>query len=350
MSAYFDTGFCVRTPSWHGQERLEQRAPANWDEAREWAGLTWEPKVLPVYAFQGDLDAAKLRIMAAAEGMSEESEVDALRALADSVQQIPGQQRIVRDDTQATLGITSTNYQTIGHGEMGEVMDALLEQDNVVYETAGSVRGGQQVWALAYLDEPVHIGGEASATLPYVGLTTRHDGTGALRAQATSVRIVCANTFTAAEAESDRNGTAYTFQHSSKWRDRIEEARETIKGVRREFAVYCELMEELSAIHVSPEQTEQFIGAFIPAPPAGLTSKRVQTNIEGARDKMRIILASPTSDGVRETAYGWVQAAGEYLDHYRATRSLDGTLTRQLLKPQPLKGKAVQLAREVAAV
>jgi hypothetical protein len=109
-------------------------------------------------------------------------------------------------------------------------------------------------------------------------------------------------------------------------------------------------MEELSAIHVSPEQTEQFIGAFIPAPPAGLTSKRVQTNIEGARDKMRIILASPTSDGVRETAYGWVQAAGEYLDHYRATRSLDGTLTRQLLKPQPLKGKAVQLAREVAAV
>src|SRR3982751_6803297 len=198
MSAYFDTGFCVRPPSWHGQERLEQRAPRDWAEAREWAGLTWEPEVRPVYGFNGDLDAAKLRIMAAAEGMSDESETDALRALADAVQELPGQQRIVRNDTEATLGITSKNYETIGHGEMGEVMDALLGQPNVVYETAGSVQGGRQVWALAYLDEPVNLPGDPSATLPYIALTTRHDGLGALRAQSTAVRIVCANTYSAA--------------------------------------------------------------------------------------------------------------------------------------------------------
>jgi hypothetical protein len=42
-----------------------------------------------------------------------------------------------------------------------------------------------------------------------------------------------------------------------------------------------------------------------------------------------------------------VQAAGEYLDHVRRYRNCDSHITRTLLKPEPLKAKAVQLAREV---
>jgi hypothetical protein len=59
------------------------------------------------------------------------------------------------------------------------------------------------------------------------------------------------------------------------------------------------------------------------------------------------ILDGPTYEGIAHTAYGLVQAAGEYLDHVRRYRNCDSHITRTLLKPEPLKAKAVQLAREV---
>jgi phage/plasmid-like protein (TIGR03299 family) len=338
MSDYFDSGFCVRTASWHRKENLIAEYPKDWNEARKLAGLEWDPIALPVYAYDGDLQADLLRL---------ESDPLAGLDIAKNYREIPNQQRIVRSDTRADLGITTGSYNVIDHGEMGQIMEALLSQPGIKYDTAGSVRGGKQVWALAYLDEPVQVNGDPSITLPYVGLTTRHDGTGALRAQATDVRIVCANTFTAAEAKADRDGTAFTFSHKGKWQDRIEDAKEAIRGVRNAHHDYMELMNELAAIHVTRNQVEAFITEFIPAPPEGLTSNRVKTNVETARGALRTILASPTSEGVADTAYGLVQAAGEYLDHYREVRTMDSVLTRQLLKPQRLKGSAVKIVRGV---
>ncbi len=48
--------------------------------------------------------------------------------------------------------------------------------------------------------------------------------------------------------------------------------------------------------------------------------------------------------------YGLVQAAGEYLDHARGFRNSDTHLGRTLLRPEPLKVKAVKLVRQVASV
>lgn len=348
MPAYFESGFMVREPAWHGEGYVADRYPEDWDEARQWAGLTWEPEVRPVFGFDGDVEKIADRIKVADDPATPPAVAEeALRRIVEGFHELPNQQRIVRNDTGATLGITSREYQVITHAEMGEVVEALLDQPNVKYDTAGSVRGGAQVWALAYLDEPIQLPGDPSVTLPYLALTTRHDGSGALRAQSTSVRVVCANTFSAAEAEGDRNGTAFTFSHSRSWRDRIAEAKETITGVRREFAAYVELAEQLTALPVTAEQTEQFITAFIPAPPEGLISDRVRNNVEAARSTMRLILAGPTSDGIGGTAFGLVQAAGEYLDHYRAYRSMDSHYARQLLRPEPLKAKAVRLVREL---
>jgi hypothetical protein len=42
-----------------------------------------------------------------------------------------------------------------------------------------------------------------------------------------------------------------------------------------------------------------------------------------------------------------VQAAGEYLDHVRTARSWETRLNRTLIRPEPLKHRALALAREV---
>src|SRR5258708_38515154 len=150
------------------------------------------------------------------------------------------------------------------NSEMGEIVEAVLAQANVKWETAGVLDGGRSVWCLASLDEPITLPGDTSPTLPYLAITNRHDGTAACALRATAVRIVCANTFRAAELEGERTGTTFSFVHKSGWRSRIDEARQAVTGARREMRRYSELAAELLAIPVTAKQRELFITEFIP--------------------------------------------------------------------------------------
>ena len=205
------------------------------------------------------------------------------------------------------------------------------------------------VYACAYLDEPIVIPGDFSPTFPYLALLNRHDGRGACKALPTTVRIVCANTFNAAEAQGDRNRSAFAFVHSGSWRDRLDEARQAVLGVRREAATWSAIAAELGTIGVSAAQRDSFIAEFIPMPPGQVVSDRVVGNIKAARQRMALLFDSPTVAPIADTAYGLVQAAGEYLDHLRPHRNADTYLGRQLLTPQALKTRAVTLARHVTA-
>ena len=57
-------------------------------------------------------------------------------------------------------------------------------------------------------------------------------------------------------------------------------------------------------------------------PPQGLVTDRVARNVEEARNALRLLFQSTTNEQIAGTAYGLVQAAGEYLDHVRTARVL----------------------------
>ncbi len=103
---------------------------------------------------------------------------------------VQGWKTICRSDTGAVLSINKDTYTVIDHSEMGEIVEAVLAQPNVKWETAGVLDGGRSVWCLALLDEPITLPGDASPTLPYLAITNRHDGTAACALRATAVRIV----------------------------------------------------------------------------------------------------------------------------------------------------------------
>jgi phage/plasmid-like protein (TIGR03299 family) len=326
MPANVESMFSVRQMPWHREGTVLDGYPGDWDTARRLAGLDWDPVATQVYAL-ADLNA---------DGTGHYEPVEGWKA-------------ITRSDTGTVLSVNRDSYTVIGHGEMGEIIEAVLAQPNVRWETAGVLDGGRAVWCLALLDEPVELPGDDSPTLPYLAITNRHDGTAACALRATAVRIVCANTFRAAELEGERTGATFSFIHRSSWRARIEEARKAVTGARAEMARYTELAQELLGIPVTARQRELFITEFIPMPPAGLVTDRVARNVEEARAAVRAILASKTTEQVADTAYGLVQAAGEYLDHVRAARSWETRLNRTLIRPEPLKHRALSLIREVTA-
>ena len=326
MPASVESMFSVRQMPWHREGTVLADYPGDWGQARKLAGLDWDPVTADVYAVTG----------INADG-------------SPHYEPIEGWKSIVRSDTGAVLSLNRDTYTVIDHGEMGEIVEAVLAQPNVQWETAGVLNGGRSVWCLALLDEPIMLPGDGSPTLPYLAITNRHDGTAACALRATAVRIVCANTFRAAELEGERTGATFSFIHKSSWRSRIEEARRAVTGARTEMRRYSDLARDLLAIHITPTQREVFITQFIPAPPEGLITDRVARNVDEARTALRLLFDSATNAQIAGTAYGLVQAAGEYLDHVRNARSWETRLNRTLIRPEPLKHRALSLAREVIA-
>ncbi|MGW6571406.1 DUF932 domain-containing protein [Streptomyces sp. NPDC054945] len=324
MSANVESMFSVREMPWHREGLVPDQHPKTWDEARQLAGLTWDPITESVYE------------LVSIDGYGQ-----------PLYRPIEGWQRIARSDTSATLWINRESYAVIDHGEMGEIVEAVLEQPNVSWETAGSLDEGRSVWCLALLDEPIVLPGDDSPTLPYLAITNRHGQPGGCTLRATAVRIVCANTFRAAELEGDRTGTTFSFIHKPGWRNRVVQAREAVTGARQEMRAYEALATELLGMSVTAQQRELFVREFVPMPPEGLVTDRVARNVEEARAAIRAILASPTTAPVAHTAYGLVQAAGEYLDHVRRSRTWETKLNRTLIRPEPLKAQALKLVREV---
>ena len=324
MPANVESMFSVRQMPWHREGTILADYPGSWDEARTLAGLDWDPVTSGVYAFAGVNPDGTMHY-----------------------EPIEGWKCIIRSDTGAVLSINRETYTVIDHGEMGEIVEAVLAQANVKWETAGVLDGGRSVWCLALLDEPITLPGDTSPTLPYLAITNRHDGMGACALRATAVRIVCANTFRAAELEGERTGTTFSFIHKSSWRHRIEEARQAVTGARREMRRYSELAAELLAIPINQRQRELFVTEFIPMPPQGLVTDRVARNVEEARKALRLLFDSTTNKEIADTAYGLVQAAGEYLDHVRTARSWETRLNRTLIRPEPLKHRALSLVREI---
>ena len=324
MPANVESMFSVRQMPWHREGIIVQDYPGDWDQARKLAGLDWDPITTEVYALT-DLNANG----------------------TPRYEPINGWKCIARSDDGAVLSLNRDTYTVISHGEMGEIVEAVLAQPNVQWETAGVLDGGRAVWCLALLDEPISLPGDASPTLPYLAITNRHDGTGSCALRATAVRIVCANTFRAAELEGERTGATFSFIHKSSWRNRIEEARQAVTGARREMRRYTELAAELLAIPITPRQRNLFITEFIPMPPQGLVTDRVARNVDEARTALRLLFDSTTNEQIAGTAYGLVQAAGEYLDHVRTARSWETRLNRTLIRPEPLKHRALSLVREI---
>ncbi len=326
MSASVESMFSVRQMPWHQEGTVLQDYPGDWEQARTLAGLDWDPVTTEVYAITGVNPDGTGRY-----------------------EPITGWKSIARSDTGAILSLNKDTYTIIDHGEMGEIVEAVLAQPNVRWETAGVLDGGRSVWCLALLDEPITLPGDDSPTLPYLAITNRHDGTAACALRATAVRIVCANTFRAAELEGERTGATFSFIHKSSWRNRIDEARKAVTGAQAEMRRYQELATELLAIPVTPAQRELFITEFIPKPPEGLITDRVARNVDEARQALRMIFETKTTEHVADTAYGLVQAAGEYLDHVRTARTWETRLNRTLIRPEPLKHRAMSLVREVVS-
>lgn len=110
--------------------------------------------------------------------------------------QFPDYKGIYRSDTEAPLAIVGAGFKVVQPGEVLEFFRKLVEraEDGWYIHTAGTLRGGRKVWAMATNDRFAAVGKKIDNVHQNVLLTTALDGSMKTTAVETAVRVVCANT------------------------------------------------------------------------------------------------------------------------------------------------------------
>jgi phage/plasmid-like protein (TIGR03299 family) len=163
--------FVGQTP-WHGlgQELQPGADLLTWQQE---AGLDWEAKTAVVSYDREitDFDGSTKKL---------------LTAKSDS-------RVLYRNDTGAALSVVSDRYRPVQPKQIIEFYRDLTEKHGFVLETAGALKGGRKIWALARTGHRATLPG-GDALLGYLLLATSYDGSMSTQGRWTGVRVVCNNT------------------------------------------------------------------------------------------------------------------------------------------------------------
>jgi len=320
-----DGMFTVRQAAWHGLGKVFENYPKR-EEAQEIAH-PWDVAEEPLFR--------KLVVTDDENGTTYET-----------LEQVNGFKANVRDDSKALLGVVPESYTNVTNNELWDIAEALEGSgEDVMFETGGSLKGGKAVWVLLRLQEPLKVKGDPRGeTIPYYALQNTFDQSGAFRGQATTTRIVCANTSKMADWDAQNRGTEFTFRHTKNVGERIEQARVALSEWRESLTRWQEQAEMLISRKLEPLAASEFLDRFIPMPPENLVTERVRNNVIKDRGKWMDAYNSITGEGLKDTSYGLVQASIEFLEWGRRAFNAESRFQRSFLTRDGLTTRAIELS------
>ena len=279
MAALVESMMYVREVPWHGLGTKVNEAPTS-KEAIKLAGLDWNVNPTVIYDANG--------------------------------KEISGYKANMRDSDQSILGIVSDRYQIVQNSEAFEFTDSLLDE-GVVYETAGSLRDGKQVWLLAKMPRTTILGDDVD---PYLCFTNTFDGSGAVRVCATPVRVVCNNTLNLALETTKRS---WSTRHIGDLAGKLHQAKETLGLAQEYMKKLDEDADRLANTKLSDAEIESIVSFIFPIDYIKDTKRKIE-NTNKMRNDFMTCYMMPDIAQYRNTAYGLVNAASDMAGHMAPSR------------------------------
>ena len=322
-----EMAYIGETP-WHGLgERLEDGATIEaWMEA---AGMAWLAKRAFVrYAVARNQDATEYK------------------SFDDKVV-------IFRNDTLAPLSVVSDSFQIVQPRETLEFFRDLVGNAGGKLSTAGTLFGGKKFWAMATFGAESTISDKRDSVKLNLLLATAIDGSMATEGSWIAERVVCNNTLQIGRGEKTLR---VKINHKSKF-DATQVKRDL--GIATAVSIFDRTVADMRRMSEAAMTAESVVNAtaelFNPgfadlddkARDKILRSKPVQTVGKLALDGTAI---GADMTGARGTAYGWLNAVTEYVDHTGRARSTDGRLDSAWFGAgAELKERAFTLADVIAS-
>ena len=307
MAANVEKMFYVRETPWHGLGTIVMEAPAS-REALQIAGLDWKVIQEPIY--------------------TEEKEP------------IEGFKVNVRDTDRRVLGVVSDRYKIVQNQEAFSFTDELLGE-GVRYETAGSLQNGRKVWLLARMPHEYIISGERIT--PYLVFFNSHDGSGAIKAALTPIRVVCQNTLNLALSTAKRS---WSMIHTGNIQGKIQEARDTLFLAEKYMDSLGKEFESLRKKKLSDRQVQEYIEILLPIED-GSTPQQIR-NMKRLREDLEMrYYDAPDLKDLGNNGYRFVNAVSDFATHgnpLRRTANYKENLFSRTVEGNPLIDKAYQMA------
>ena len=267
----------------------------------------------------------------ATEGLSPEAGIHNLRTLDEKLV-------LFRSDTGAPLGVVSDSYKVVQPREVLEFFREWADANSVTIESAGVLFGGRRYFATAKMSDGVFVG-EGDKVVPYVLLSTSADGSLATEGRITTVRVVCNNTLRLAS----RDASSFKVSHRSTFK--AEECRTIIENAHAEFGAFMLTTRKLAGIKVERKLAEEMTLALL---------RKAESDADKVRESRgygKILeLFNGTGKGSmletsRETAFGWLNACTEYVDHHVRAQSEENRTAAALWgQGDALKQRALEIA------
>lgn len=223
--------------------------------------------------------------------------------------------------TNDVLGVVGERYVPLQNEQLFDFGDAML--DGGRWETAGSIKNGRQVFGSLALDretvlDPNGVGDKVNT---YLLVNTSHDGSIAIQASITPVRVVCANTLNLALGNRGRGGSvkqSFKIRHTATATGKVQQAREALGLAHKYMDEFDKMAQAMIETEVTKAQFDKVVEALYPKPEKD--SKGSMKKWETKVDLLNAIYVGEYNNTISGTAWGVANALTERLDWYRSAR------------------------------
>jgi len=234
---------------------------------------------------------------------------------------------VVRDNpftkgNKDVLGVVGERYVPLQNEDLFDFADNILDNGGR-WETAGSIKGGRIVFGSLALERETVLdpNGVSDKVNTYLLVNTSHDGSIAIQASITPVRVVCANTLNLALGQRGRNGSvkqSFKIRHTQTASGKVQVAREALGLANAYIDEFSKMANEMIQREVSKKKFDEIVLALYPQPKedAKGANKKWETKIDLIND----IYVGDYNNTITGTAWGVANALTERLDWYRTGR------------------------------
>lgn len=293
MPDFVNTMFSVCEQPWHGKGVIVDHALTA-AEAIQAAGLDWEIQLHPVSV--GGIE-------------------------------LPNYFASVRRDTGAVLGIVGSNYEPFQNRDLFSFFDPVVDREaGAFYHTGGVLLHGRRVWLLAKIPGDFCVTKEDWVE-NYVLLASSHDGSLAITAKHTPIRVVCWNTLGMALAD---GRTTISIKHTVNAGRELRVAHAVLGLATRRAEKVKEAAETLLGYRVTSTFLKRFLPRLLPSRPEN-EGRDTSRQMVRARERIEILYAGADTNnlpGMEGTGWALYNAVAEYVDHDMPARQNTDRLDR----------------------
>ena len=220
------------------------------------------------------------------------------------------------------LGVVGERYHVLQNEDLFSFGDNILDGGGR-WETAGSLRGGRVVFGSLALERKTILdpNGVADVVKTYLLINTSHDGSIAIQASITPVRVVCANTLNVAlNRTKKKDGVKQSFKirHTQTANGKVQVARETLGLANAYMNEFDKMAHAMIAKEISAKDFNDIILAAYPKPEKD--NKGSFKKWENKVDMINDIYTGEYNGMISGNAWGAFNALTERLDWYRSAR------------------------------